>query len=192
MPPPPRRPSDRYACLVETKIDWEHRPNWWMKCASPFYGRTRIESRRKAVERVAALTHTYRPAIKLRVKCIRIHGREPRPDVLSFYAQPDMLPCPLVICFSSSKYCFFYNNVLLVVCSIAKLLILLVVLVLVALFALIVFLFRLVLIRFKLLFICDLGLVCRSCQQKQVHHATARCGAAVHRPMGRHSIRRQP
>ena len=70
----PRCSSDRYACIVEMKIDWDNRPTYWYRvCESPFFGRTRIAARRLALERVAALTWEQRPANRLRVKGIHIH-----------------------------------------------------------------------------------------------------------------------
>ena len=79
----PRRVSDRYVYILETKAEYdtEYGPlfNEWVICAGPFYGHTRIEARRLALERLADLTWNHRLAFgswnpnRLRVKGIRIH-----------------------------------------------------------------------------------------------------------------------
>ena len=73
----PRRVSDRYVYILETKAEYDTEYgllfNEWMICADPFYGHTRIEARRLALERVAAPTWEQRPANRLRVKGIHIH-----------------------------------------------------------------------------------------------------------------------
>ena len=77
----PRRVSDRYVYILEMKT--EHDPelgifgNEWLILAGPFYGQTRIEARRLALQR---LEYQYWNRIlafgtcyPMRVKGIRIH-----------------------------------------------------------------------------------------------------------------------